>query len=193
MLTACIPLVPLLAKSPLLLPQKVRTRRWRTLGHQHWWGPPGEGPAHTGVLLQVSLLRTHVALQQVEDSVQKQKALNCELFLQPAALKSGRQKSRAPRKASSSSNRLDWGVLSLGFHAVSPAPGCTGRIILMFFWSGQGPVSHPRDERLPYNASNPVPYRVFTEKQISHTCGKDKARYLHPFCTAGLLRWLPFK
>lgn len=80
------------------------------------------------------------------------------------------------------------GVLSLGFHTISLAPGRVCGIKTYGFLIWLGLVSHPRDERLPYNASNPVLRNIFTERQISHTCGKDKARYLHPFCTVRFLR-----
>lgn len=79
-------------------------------------------------------------------------------------------------------------VLSLGFHTTSLAPGRACEINTYGFLIWLAPVSHPRDERLSYKVSNPVLHNIFTERQISHTCGKDKAWYLHPFCTGRFLR-----
>lgn len=167
-------------------------RKWE-LGDaraQHW-GPPGEGHTNTGVLLHIFLCCNHIALGQIEESVQKSQLSLIVNHFTTCNTETGQAESRARPAASSSSNRVhQQGFVSWLSHHF---PGSVCEIKTYGFLIWLDPVSHPRDERLPYNVSNPVLHNIFTERQISHTCGKDKAWYLHPFCTGRFLRWLPFK
>lgn len=157
-------------------------RRWE-LGdaRAQRWGPPGEG--HWCPSLHLSVLCPHCPWADGRFSTEITILTDCEPFYNLQHWNwAGR---RADLTVQPPAALIDFTsrALCLGFHTISLAPSHTCEIKSYSFLIWLGPVLHPRDERLPYNVSNPVLHSIFTERQISHTRGKDKA------WSASLLYW----